>query len=82
MIMEREEIISRIQDIARDIFEDDTLIINDTTTANDVEAWDSLTHLSLMNELEVEFKVEFTLDEISKSKCIGELVDAVLKHIA
>ena len=80
--MEREEIISRIQDIARDIFEDDTLIINDTTTANDVEAWDSLTHLSLMNELEVEFKVEFTLDEISKSKCIGELVDAVLKHIA
>ena len=54
------------------------MIINDTTTANDVEAWDSLTHLSLMNELEVEFKVEFTLDEISKSKCIGELVDAVL----
>lgn len=80
--MEREEIISRIQDIARDIFEDDTLIISDATTANDVEAWDSLTHLSLMNELEVEFEIEFTLDEISKSKCIGELVDAVLKHIA
>ena len=78
--MSREEILKKITDICRDVFEDETLVIDDDTTAADVDGWDSLTHLSLINEIENEFNIKFTLGEITGSKNVGELIDAIEKH--
>lgn len=80
--MSREEILKKITDICRDVFEDETLVIDDDTTASDVDGWDSLTHLSLINEIENEFNIKFTLGEITGSKNMGELIDAIEKHLS
>lgn len=79
--MERNEVFEKIADICRDIFDEEDLVITDQTTANDVAGWDSLTHLSLINEIEETFDVAFTMDEVSKSKNIGKLIDALMRHI-
>lgn len=79
--MSREEIFKKIEMICRDVFEDETLVVSDETKASDVDGWDSLSHLSLINEIENEFNVKFTLGEITGSKNLGELVDALIAHM-
>ena len=79
--MERKKVFEKMVEICRDIFENDKLVVTELTNAADVENWDSLTHLSLINELEETFKIAFTLDEITKSKNLGELLNAIMKHI-
>ena len=79
--MERSEAFEKMAEICRDVFEDDDLVVTEELTAADVEAWDSLTHLSLVNELEETFGVAFTLDEVTGSKNLGELLTALLKHM-
>lgn len=80
--MERTEIISKVQDVCKDVFEDEAIVITENTSAKDIEAWDSLTHLTLINELEETFNIAFTLDEVNKSKNLGEIVNAVMKHLS
>lgn len=79
--MERNEVFEKMTEICRDVFEDDSLTVTESTTAADVERWDSLTHLTLVNELEEMFEVAFTLDEVTGSKNLGELLSALMKHI-
>lgn len=79
--MERREFFEKINEICRDVFEEDDLVVTDVTTAEDVEGWDSLTHLTLISEIENEFGVKFTMGEIQKSKNVGELVDALIRHM-
>lgn len=78
--MERNEILKKITEIARDVFDNDEVELTEQTTAADVEEWDSLSHLSLVSDIEDEFGITFTLAEISGSKNVGELVDAIIKH--
>lgn len=79
--MERNEIFEKIVNICRDVFGDNNLILTESTAAADVEGWDSLTQLSLVYELEETFGVVFTLDEVTGSKNLGELLTALMKHI-
>ncbi len=79
--MNRIEICKKVVEICREVFEDEKLEMTDVTTATDVEGWDSLTHLSLINEIETEFGIRFTMGEIQGSKNFGELIDALVKHI-
>lgn len=80
--MSREEIYQRLNEIACDVFEEENLQLNDETTADDVDGWDSLTHLGFVNEIEIEFGIKFTLAEIRNLKNVGELVETVEKHLA
>lgn len=80
--MSREEIYQRLNEVACDVFDEESLQLNDETTADDVDAWDSLTHLGFVNEVEIEFDVKFTLAEIRNFKNVGELVDAIERHLA
>ena len=77
----RLEAFEKVVDICRDVFENDDLELNDESNANTVDEWDSLTHLNLINDIEEEFKMKFTLDEFSNSANLGELVDALMKHL-
>lgn len=80
--MERNKIFEKVNEIFRDVFEDEELIIHEETTASDIEDWDSLTHLSLINEIEMQFGVRFTMAEIQNSKNVGELITALEKHLS
>lgn len=79
--MDRNEILAKINEIARDVFDNDEVELTEATTAADVEEWDSLSHLSLVSDIEDEFGITFTLAEVSGSKNVGELVDAIIKHM-
>lgn len=81
MDRERNELWDKVNEICRDVFEDDELEVFENTTAADVDNWDSLTHLSLIHELETEFKIKFTMGEIQGFQNVGELVDTLAKRI-
>ena len=80
--MNREEVFEKVTGIIRDVFENDGIVVSETTTAADVEGWDSLTHLNLVNEIEMDFDIRFMLSEVQGSKNVGELVTALMKHLA
>lgn len=79
--MDRDEVMSKVTEIARDIFDDEELELNDDTIAADVDGWDSLTHLSLMNEIENEFEIKFEMKEVHGLNNIGELIDVIMERM-
>ncbi len=79
--MERKEVLEKVKEICRDVFDDESLVVNEATTSKDIEGWDSLRHLSLVNELEETFNIAFTLDETIEGRNIGRLIDAVMRRL-
>jgi len=79
--MDRNSICSQIQDILRDVFDNENITVNEETTANDVEEWDSLTHIQLIVAIEKHFNVKFSSKEIIQAKDIRELIDIVYGKI-
>lgn len=67
----------RLQDIFRDVFDDDEIEIFDEMTSEDVEDWDSLTHINLILDIEKEFGIKFTTQEITKAKNVGEFMSMI-----
>ncbi|HBH96107.1 MAG TPA: acyl carrier protein [Ruminococcaceae bacterium] len=72
-----EEIYSRLNDVFRDVFDDDSITVNESTTANDIEDWDSLNHITLIDAVESEFGVRFTMGEVSGMKNVGEMAEII-----
>lgn len=79
--MERTEIFEKVNEICREVFEDEELVVTDATTADDVDTWDSLTHLSLICEIEKAYQIKFTMGEIQGFKNVGELLDTIIKRV-
>ena len=76
--MTREEVFEKINEVFRDVFEDDEITVNDATTAADIEDWDSLEHINLMNAIEQEFGIKFTMGEIVAMKNVGEMATSIM----
>ena len=75
--MAREELFNGVQDIFRDIFDEDNMVIKDKTTSDDIEEWDSLNHINLVSAIEKEFKVKFALGELIELKDVGSMIDLI-----
>ncbi len=75
--MEMESIQDQVQDIFRDILDQESLTLTSATTASDVDGWDSLTHIQLIVAIEKRFKVKFSSKEILSWKNIGELLNSL-----
>ena len=75
--MGRTEILNDLNAIFVDILDNEALVLNEATTANDVDGWDSLTHIHLVVAIEKKFAIRFTSKEIQSWKNIGELVDTI-----
>ena len=76
--MTRNEVFSGIQDIFRDIFDADDLVISNTTNSDEIEDWDSLNHINLVSAIEKEFKIKFALGELMTLKNVGAMVDLMM----
>ena len=70
----------RLQEIFRDVFDDDSIELFDEMTSEDVEDWDSLSHMTLIGEIERVFAIELTTDEILKAKNVGEFIRVIEKR--
>ena len=75
--MLRSEILDKITEIMRDIFDEDDLIASDATTASDVVEWDSTNHVRLMVALESAFGIRFETEEITAPETVGELITLI-----
>ncbi len=75
--MKREEIYERLNDVFREVFDDDTISLEDETTAADVDGWDSLMHITLIDAIEDEFDIAFDMKTVVKMKNVGEMVDEI-----
>jgi len=78
--MERKEIFSKLNEIFIDVLDLDECNLTDETSANDIEEWDSLSHIQLIVAIEKSFGIKFTSLEIMKWRNVGELVDSILSR--
>lgn len=78
--MTRAEVFERLDPVFRDVFDDETITVNDATASEDIEGWDSLEHINLVLAVENEFGIRFNMGEVNKMKNVGEMVDAILRH--
>jgi len=79
--MTREEVLNGVQEIFRDIFDEDDMVIENSTSSDDVEDWDSLNHINLVSAIEKEFKIKFALEELMTLKDVGAMVDLMVEKL-
>lgn len=79
--MERSEILKRVEEIFREELEIEDLVLNDETTAEDVDGWDSLSHIQLVAAMEESFDIEFSSREILSWDNVGDLIDSIQKKV-
>lgn len=75
--MEENEILSQITGLFRKILKRENIELTPETTANDVEGWDSLTHLVIIESVEKHFSIKFRLSEIMKFHKVGDMVSCI-----
>ncbi len=69
--------LSRLNDVFREVFDDDEISITRGTTAQDIEGWDSVMHVTLMINVEKAFGVKFRSSDVADLKSVGDLVDLI-----
>ncbi len=79
--MSREEVFEKLNGVFQDVFDDDTITVTDTTTADDIEEWDSLEHINLLAAVEQEFGMKFNMGQIVSMKNVGEMADIIMQQI-
>lgn len=78
--MDRNELWERLNDVFRDVFDDKRIHVNEFTTSDDIEDWDSLEHINLIEAVEQEFRMRFKMKEVSGMKDVGEMADIIFER--
>lgn len=79
--MNKEEILNTIKASFVRVLEHDNFELNETTTAKDVDGWESITHLLIMNDIEKAFDIKFKLMDLMGMENVGDLINTVEKEI-
>lgn len=75
--MNRLELLQQINTIFRDVLDNEDLQIEEHTTAEEVDEWDSLTHIQLVVYIEKHFGLRFTAKEIQSWSNVGEMLNSI-----
>ena len=78
--MDQREVFDRLNRVFRDVFDDETIRVTPNTTADDIDDWDSLEHITLISAVEREFRMKFKMGEISSMKTVGEMARIVMER--
>jgi len=78
--MTRQAIFEKLNEVFSDVF-DEEIVVTDETTAADVADWDSLTHITLISEVEDAFGLKFSMKDVLGMKNVGELADIIEKTV-
>ncbi|MDK2979822.1 MAG: hypothetical protein PWQ55_169 [Chloroflexota bacterium] len=66
-----------LTEVFREVFDDNSIQLSPELTANDVEGWDSLSHVNLIIAVEMKFDIEFTQKEIRSFANVGEMIACI-----
>ena len=75
------DILKKLEVIFRDVFDDEDIILTNETTANDIKDWDSLAQINLIVAIRREFQINFDLEEVSKYKNVGDIINAIKEKV-
>lgn len=75
--MDRKEIFEKLTVIFRDVMDNDEIVLEENTTAEDIEEWDSLAHVQLIEKIQEVFGVKFSAKEMNSWEDVGEFVDSI-----
>jgi len=75
--MSTEQIYDKLNDIFREVFDDDEITVTATTTAKDIDDWDSLVHINLIAAIEQEFGLKFNMGQIITLENVGDMVKVI-----
>lgn len=79
--MTRNEILEQVQSIFKEVLKSEDVVLTDDTTAQDVNGWDSLTHVTIISEMEKHFGLRFSLREMLSWKSVGKMLDTLEKKL-
>lgn len=79
--MTREEVFGKLNEVFQDVFDDESITVTETTTADDIEEWDSLEHINLLAAVEQEFGMKFNMGQVVSMKNVGEMADIIISQI-
>ncbi len=71
------EIIKKLTEVFREVFADETVVLSDEMTADDVDAWDSMSYINLILAIEIAFEIEFQQHEIQNFANVGDLKQSI-----
>jgi acyl carrier protein len=75
--MDKNQILEEVQEIFREVLDNEEIVLASETTADDIDEWDSLTHIQLIVAIEKHFKIKFTSKEILSWQNVGEMIDCI-----
>jgi len=76
------EILEQVNEIFRDVLDNNDIVVYEATTAEDIAEWDSLSHIQLVVAVEKHFKIRFTSSEINAFNNVGEMCEGIFKKQA
>jgi len=76
--MDNNKILEEVKEIFRDVLDNEEIELQFETTADDIDEWDSLSHIQLIVAIEKHFKIKFTSKEILSWKNVGEMIDCIM----
>ncbi|EGC01523.1 MULTISPECIES: acyl carrier protein [Ruminococcus] len=72
------DILKRLNEVFRDVFDDDDIVVTPKTTADDIEDWDSIEHITLIGAVEDEFGMKFKMGEVSGMNNVGDMLKIIM----
>jgi len=75
--MGRAEVVDKLTIIFRRVFTNDSLILTNDLTANDVDNWDSLSHMLLISEIEKSYSIKFKMKDLNKMHNVGDMIEII-----
>lgn len=75
--MERNDILQKVNEVFVDNLDNESIVLTENTTVDDIEEWDSLTHVQLVVAVEKKFKIRFIAKEIQSWKNVGEMINSI-----
>ena len=79
--MTMEDIFEGLNEVFRDVFDDEDIIVTAETTSEDIEDWDSLEHINLIVAVEKKFGMKFSMGEVTGMKNVGEMAEIIKSRI-
>ena len=73
--------IEKIQEIFKDVFDNEELLVEEKTTSEDIEEWDSMAQIDIVVALENEFQIKFTIEEVQKLTSIKSMMSTLSKKL-
>jgi len=80
--MNNDQIFEKLTEVFQDVFDDEEITISPSTTAADIDGWDSLTHITLLAAVEDEFGVKFSMKAVQHLQNVGELAALIAEGLA